>query len=99
MGRLPHPMSPFSHPIEANGFSPRLGRPLNGDGVRGADGVFGGLAGDDILRGIELGGLVLVHVVIANATAGTVQLQASNSTGSGTVTIKVNSDLVARRTG
>ena len=49
--------------------------------------------------GSSLAGLVRVHVVIANATAGTVQLQASNSSGSGTVTIKANSDLVARRMG
>ena len=49
--------------------------------------------------GSSLAGLVRIHVVIANASAGTVQLQASNSTGSGTVTIKANSDLVARRTG
>lgn len=49
--------------------------------------------------GSALTGVVRVHVVIANATAGTVQLQASNSSGSGTVTIKANSDLVARKTG
>ncbi|HZJ17960.1 MAG TPA: hypothetical protein VFD27_23110 [Chthoniobacteraceae bacterium] len=36
---------------------------------------------------------------VINATAGTVQLQANNSGGSNTVTIKANSDLVARRTG
>ena len=49
--------------------------------------------------GTNLTGLVRVHVTIVNATAGTVQLQASNSSGSGTVTIKANSDLVARKTG
>ncbi len=49
--------------------------------------------------GSSLTGVVRIHVVIANATAGTVQLQARNSSGSGTVTIKANSDLVARRTG
>ena len=48
--------------------------------------------------GSSLTGVVRVHVTITNATAGTVQLQASNSGGSGTVTIKANSDLVARRT-
>ena len=49
--------------------------------------------------GSSLAGLVRVHVVVTNATAGTVQLQASNASGSGTVTIKANSDLVARKTG
>ena len=49
--------------------------------------------------GSSLTGVVRVHVTITNATAGTVQLQASNSSGSGTVTIKANSDLLARRTG
>ena len=49
--------------------------------------------------GSSLTGMVRVHVTIVNATAGTVQLQASNSSGSGTVTIKANSDLVPRRTG
>ena len=48
--------------------------------------------------GSGLTGVVRVHVVVTNASAGTVQLQASNSSGSGTVTIKANSDLVARRT-
>ncbi|MEO7317952.1 MAG: hypothetical protein ABIZ56_03075 [Chthoniobacteraceae bacterium] len=46
-----------------------------------------------------LTGVVRVHVVVTNATAGTVQLQANNTAGSGTVAIKLNSDLVARRTG
>ena len=49
--------------------------------------------------GSALIGLVRVHVVVVNAAAGTVQLQASNSSGSGTVTIKANSDLVAQKTG
>ena len=53
MGLLPHPMNPFWHPIEANGFSPRLGRPLDCDGVRGADGVCSGVVDEDVLRGIE----------------------------------------------
>src|SRR5262249_42305704 len=49
--------------------------------------------------GASLTGVVRIHVVVTNATAGTVQLQAS-STGSGsTVTLKANSDLVARKTG
>ena len=49
--------------------------------------------------GSSLTGVVRIHVVVTNASAGgTVQLQASNSSGSGTVTIKANSDLVARRT-
>ena len=48
--------------------------------------------------GSSLTGVVRIHIVVVNATAGTVQLQASNSTGSGTVTIKAGSDLVARRT-
>jgi hypothetical protein len=49
--------------------------------------------------GSTITGVVRIHVVITNATAGTVQLQASNSGGSGTVTLKANSDLVARKTG
>ena len=50
--------------------------------------------------GSNLTGVVRVHVVVTNASAGgTVQLQASNSSGSGTVTIKANSDLAARKTG
>ena len=48
--------------------------------------------------GSTLTGVVRIHIVVVNATAGTVQLQASNSSGSGTVTIKAGSDLVARRT-
>ena len=48
--------------------------------------------------GSSLVGVVRVHIVVVNATAGTVQLQAANSSGSGTVTIKAGSDLVARRT-
>ena len=55
--------------------------------------------GKTFCSGSSLAGLVRVHVVITNATAGTVQLQASNASGSGTVTIKANSDLVARKTG
>ena len=47
--------------------------------------------------GSSLVGVVRVHIGIVNATAGTVQLQASNSSGSGTVTIKAGSDLVARK--
>ena len=49
--------------------------------------------------GSGLTGVVRIHVVIASATAGTVQLQANNSGGGGTVTIKAGSDLVARKTG
>ena len=49
--------------------------------------------------GSNLTGVIRVHVVVTNASAGSVRLQASNSTGSGTVTIKANSDLVARKTG
>jgi len=50
--------------------------------------------------GSNLTGVVRVHVVVVNASAlGSVQLQARNSSGSGTVTIKANSDLVGRRTG
>ena len=49
--------------------------------------------------GSSLIGVVRIHVVVTAASAGTVQLQASNSSGSGTVTIKANSDLVARKTG
>ena len=47
--------------------------------------------------GTSLTGVVRVHVVVANATAGTVQLQAASSSAGSAVTIKVNSDLVARR--
>ena len=50
--------------------------------------------------GSNLTGVVRIHVVVVNASAaGSVQLQASNSSGGGTVTIKANSDLVARKTG
>jgi hypothetical protein len=49
--------------------------------------------------GANLTGAVRVHITVVNATAGTVQLQASNSSGASTVTLKANSDLVARRTG
>ena len=48
--------------------------------------------------GSTMTGVVRIHIVVVNATAGTVQLQAANSSGSGTVTIKAGSDLVARRT-
>jgi hypothetical protein len=48
--------------------------------------------------GSNLTGIIRIHIVVFNATAGTVQLQANNSGGSNTVTIKTNSDLVARRT-
>ena len=49
--------------------------------------------------GMNLTGVVRVHVAVVNAgAAGSVQLQASNSGESGTVTIKAGSDLVARRT-
>jgi len=49
--------------------------------------------------GASLIGVVRIHLVVINASAGTVQLQANNSGGSNTVTLKANSDLVARRTG
>ena len=49
--------------------------------------------------GSNLTGVVRIHLVIVNASAGTVQLQANNSGGGNTVTIKANSDLVARKTG
>ena len=48
--------------------------------------------------GSNLTGVVRVHVVVTNASAGSVQLQASNSSGGGTVTLKAGSDLVARKT-
>ena len=48
--------------------------------------------------GATLTGVIRIHIVITNATAGTVQLQANNSGGTNTVTIKANSDLVARKT-
>ena len=49
--------------------------------------------------GTSLTGVVRVHVVLAGASAGVVQLQAASSSAGGTVTIKVNSDLVARKIG
>ena len=49
--------------------------------------------------GASLTGVVHIHVVVVNASAGTVQLQAANNTGDSTVTLKANSDLLARRTG
>ena len=52
------------------------------------------------VTGSTLTGVVRLHVGITAASApGTIQLQASNSSGSGTVTIKAGSDLVARRSG
>ena len=52
------------------------------------------------VTGSTLTGVVRLHVAVTAATAaGTVQLQASNSSGSGTVTLKAGSDLVARRSG
>jgi hypothetical protein len=51
------------------------------------------------VSGANLTGVVRIHITLVNASAGTVQLQASNSSGGGTVTLKANSDLVARRTG
>jgi hypothetical protein len=49
--------------------------------------------------GSALTGAVRVHVVVVNTGVGTIQLQASNSVGSSTVTIKANSDVVAHKTG
>ena len=50
--------------------------------------------------GTSLTGVVRLHVAVTAATAaGTIQLQASNISGSGTVTLKAGSDLVARRSG
>jgi hypothetical protein len=49
--------------------------------------------------GTTLTGVVRVHLTITNATAGSVQLQASSTAAGTTVTLKANSDLVARRTG
>ena len=43
--------------------------------------------------------VVRVHVVITGASAGVAQLQAASSSAGSAVTIKVNSDLVARRVG
>ena len=52
------------------------------------------------VTGTSLTGVVRLHVAVTAASAGgTVQLQASNSSGSGTVTLKAGSDLVARRSG
>ena len=45
-------------------------------------------------------GVIRIHIVaISGANSGYIYLLANNSAGSGTVTIKMNSDLVARRTG
>ena len=49
--------------------------------------------------GTSLTGVVRVHVVIAGASAGVVQLQAASSSAGSAVTIKVNSNLVTRRVG
>jgi hypothetical protein len=48
--------------------------------------------------GSNLPGVIRVHLVVINASAGTVQLQANNAGNTNTVTIKSNSDLVARKT-
>ena len=47
--------------------------------------------------GSSLTGVVRVHVVITGASAGVAQLQAASSSAGSAVTIKVNSDLVARK--
>jgi hypothetical protein len=49
--------------------------------------------------GATLTGVVRLHVVITNASAGPVQLQAASSSAGTAVTLKANSDLVARKTG
>ena len=51
--------------------------------------------------GVAQGGSARVQgqVAIVQWEMATVQLQASNSFGSGTVTVKAGSDLVARRSG
>ena len=49
--------------------------------------------------GTTLTGAVRVHVVVTNASLGPVQLQAANTSSGSAVTIKANSDLVARKTG
>ena len=52
------------------------------------------------VQGSTLTGVVRLHVAVTAATAaGTIQLQASNGSGSGTVTVKAGSDLIARRSG
>lgn len=52
------------------------------------------------VNGVGVNGVIRMRIVVINGTnAGTVQLQGNNSAGNGTVTIKANSDLVARRTG
>jgi hypothetical protein len=56
----------------------------------------GNFAAQIVIANATLG---LPAAVTAASAAGTVQLQASNSSGSGTVTIKAGSDLVARRSG
>ena len=48
--------------------------------------------------GSALTGAVRVHVVVVNASAGTVQLQASATSSGSAVTIKAGSDLVAHKT-
>lgn len=48
--------------------------------------------------GTSLAGVGCVHVVVANASAGTIQLQATSTSNGSSVTLKANSDLVARRT-
>jgi hypothetical protein len=50
-------------------------------------------------RRSNLTGVVRLHLTLVNASAGTVQFQASKGSGGGTVTLNANSDFVARRTG
>jgi hypothetical protein len=48
--------------------------------------------------GSSLAGFIRIHITITNASAGPVQLQANNASNTNTVTLKANSDLVARKT-
>ena len=48
--------------------------------------------------GSNLTGVIRLRIVAINSSVGTVQLQANNASSTNTVTIKANSDLVARKT-
>lgn len=61
--------------------------------------AFGATPAKTFDSGSALTGVVRLHITLLNgANAGPVQIQATNSGGSGTVTVKTNSDLLAQKT-
>lgn len=60
--------------------------------------AFSAIPSKTFCQGSNLTGVIRIHIVVINGGAGTVQLQANNTSGSGTVTIKTNSDILAHKT-